>query len=636
MTATQSDLAGLSRYIFRAPNWYTSLAFALLLAAMAGVAAFDSGETMRTWRGIFFLGKDAWEGIFFIGIPTVVAAFATSGVDRFVGGTLTPNRSSLLALVCEILIVAIVTVAAIISVFTGLGQRFVFDALVVALASVFAFRLLVVMAVSRSSLLVAAVPASLQTLASAVLLFVYSGTLTFLSVGGPILDAYLKPYLARADRAPAALSAVSPDHFLLLAVMCVVYALCVYVFILVVDRPWRRSLGVSVLDFLRGFIGHIAEGSRELEEFFEQLGEEAIVPVTVLAFRSAEREKARFILPMIHPGPMGEIGGGNFPERVANRSEGVAFPPHATAGHDFNLVTEREVDTILQAADAAHDRIEYTADATQSLRTRSGEANVLGQGFGDDAVLVSSYAPAFADDVEYAVGLSAAAEARTTGLDDVLLVDAHNSNDGLNGPDLGHVTPGSKRSFDMITAAGLAGERMAEATRGDLSMGVAWDETPWTPMEGIGPLGIRVAVTEVEGQTTGYVLVDGNNMEPGLRDDILSDLTEGEDALVDVAEAMTTDTHIVNTVKADNQVGAAIDQSDLRELICDLTREAVSDLEPVEAGMAVERAEVTVFGNDRTETLASHANAVVAMGGAFAVSIILVAMTVSILIFLFA
>ncbi|MFC6826502.1 DUF2070 family protein [Halopelagius fulvigenes] len=636
MTATQSDLAGLSRFIFRAPSWYASLGFALLLAAMAGVAAFDTGEAARTWRGLFFLGKDAWEGIFFIGIPTIVAVFGTTGVDRFVGGKLTPNRSSLLALVSEVIMVAIVTVAATVSVFTPLDQRFVFDALVVALASVFAFRLLVIMAVSQLSILVAAVPASIQTLTAAVLLFVYSGTLRFLSFGGSLLSAYLTPYLSRADHAPAALSGLSPDHFLLLGVMCAVYAGFVYGFVVVVDRPWRRSLGVSMLDFLGGFIGHVAEGSRELETFFEKLGEEAVVPVTVLSFREpGGSEKARFVLPMIHPGPMGEIGGGNFPERVARRSEGLAFPPHATAGHDFNLVTEREVDTILDTAEDAYRSIEYGTEATESVRTESGEAKMLGQGFGDDAVLVSTYAPGFADDVEYAVGLSAAAEARTRGLDDVLLVDAHNCNNGLDGPDLGHVTPGSRRSFDMITAAGLAGEELREAERGDVSLGVAWHRTEWTPMEGIGPLGIRVSVTEVNGQTTAYVLVDGNNMEPGLRDELLSDLTEGENA-VDIAEVMTTDTHIVNTVKADNQVGAAIDWDELRTLVSDLVAEAREDCEPVEAGVAVELAEVTVFGNDRTETLASHANAVVSMGGAFAASVILAAMAVSVLIFLFA
>ncbi|MFA1610329.1 DUF2070 family protein [Halobellus rubicundus] len=654
MTSTQSDLAGLSRFIFRAPSWYTSLAFALLIAAVAGVAAFDSGVYARSWRGLFFLGRDAWEGIFFIGIPTVVAAFGTTGLDRFVGGKLTHNRSSLLALVSEVIVVAIVTLAAIVSVFTGLGQRFVFDALVVALASVFAFRLLVVMAVSRSSLLVATVPASLQTAAAAVLLFIYSGTLRFLSVGGPILDVYLMPYLARSADAPAELSVISAEHFLLLGVTCALYALAVYAFVVAVDRPWRRSLGVSMLDFLRGFVGHVAEGSRELEEFFQQLGEQAIVPVSVLSFRTVadggsdvdgtddadetatdgDAEKARFVLPMIHPGPMGEIGGGNFPERVASDCSALVFPPHATAGHDFNLVTEREVDTILDAAREAADRVTYAPEASPSVRVQSGEASMLGQAFGDDALLVSTYAPGYADDVEYGVGLSAAAEARTSGLDDVMLVDAHNSNDGLSGPDLGHVTPGSQRAFDMIGAAGVSGQRLATAERGDLELGVAWDETPWEPMDGIGPLGVRVAVTAVDGAETAYVLVDGNNMEPGLRGELVDALVE--DGPVDAAEVMTTDTHIVNTVEADNQVGAAIDWDELRGLICDLADEARADLEPVEAGVAVERAEVTVFGNDRTETLASHANAVVAMGGAFALSVILAAVAVSVLIFLFA
>jgi putative membrane protein len=327
---------------------------------------------------------------------------------------------------------------------------------------------------------------------------------------------------------------------------------------------------------------------------------------------------------------MGEIGGGNLPERVAQRADGLAFPPHATAGHDFNLVTEREVDTVLDAIDDAHDRLSF-GDATPSVRVEAGEASVLGQAFGDGALLVSTFAPGCADDVEYAVGLSAGAEARAGGHEEVLLVDAHNCNDGLSGPDLGHVTPGSQRSFDLIRAAGEAGDALADAPRDDLRLGVAWERTDWEPTDGIGPLGVRVAVTEVAGETTAYVLVDGNNMEPGLRDRIVETLIGS--GRVDRAEPMTTDTHIVNTLEADNQVGAAIDDDELVALIERLTDEALADREPVTAGMATERAEVTVFGNDRTETLASHANAVVSMGGALAGAVILAVLAVSLLVF---
>jgi putative membrane protein len=620
MSATQGELAALSKYIFRAPRWYASVGFALLVAALAGVAAFDS---------VYFL-ENAWQGVFYIGLPTVVASLLTTPVDRALGGQLTVKRSSLLALTCEVLVVAVLTVAGVVVVLTGVDRTFAFDALVAALALVFAVRLLVVLAVSRNSWL-AVFPASIQTLTAALLLFIYSGTMRYLEIGGPIT----RSFLSRPERAPPELLLVTPSDFVLLGELSVLYAGAAYVLVRVIDRPWRQALGVSLLDFGRGFVGHIAEGSRELEEFFEGIGEEAVVPVTVLSLRRDEdgtpgEEKARFVLPMIHPGPMGEIGGGNLPMRVAAETEGLAFPPHATAGHDFNLVTEREVETLLDAAQRAHDRIEYATEATRSVEADVGDASVLGQGFGDDALLVTSFSPSFADDIEYPVGLSAAAEARTAGIDDVLLVDAHNCNNGLAGDHLGHVYPGSERSFDMMEACRDAAEALADAERGRPSMGVAWDATDWTPAEGIGPLGVRVAVLEVDGQTTAYVLVDGNNMAPGLRDRIVA----GVDS-VDAVEVMTTDTHVVNTVESVNQVGDAIDGDELLALVSELVGEALEDREPVVAGMASERATVTVFGNDRTEMLASHANALMAMGGALVGAVVLAVVAVSLLLLLF-
>jgi len=622
MTTTQGNLASLSRFVVRAPSWYSSVFVALLLAAVTGVAAFNSR----------FVLEDAWEGIFYVGFPTVVAGVFTPWVDRKLGGKLSRNGSSLLALTCEFVAVAALTVAAVIALVTPLEQAFVVDALLVALASIFAMRLFVLMAVSRHSLPVAAIPASLQTVVAAGLLFVYSGTMRYLEFGGgPVARAFLY----RPEEAPVRiqqLNYIDPAKFAILATICLVYAGAVWLFVTVIDQPWKRSLGVSVLDFVGGFIGHIAEGTRELETFFEDIGEEAMVPVTVVSVRRPDGgEKARFVLPMLHPGPMGDIGGGNLPNRIASEADGLAFPPHATAGHDFNLVTEREVDTVIDAAETAYRRIEYDDTATESIRVQQGEATVTGQALGDGALLVNTFSPNPADDVEYAVGLSAAAEARVSGLDDVMLVDAHNCNDGLDGEDLGHVVPGSERSFDMIEGAGTVGEHLARAPRGQLRVGVAHDETDWTPEDGIGPLGVRVAVFEVGDQRTAYVLVDGNNMEPGVREQIV-DAVDG----VDTLEVMTTDTHVVNTVDAENQVGDEIDPAELVAIIDELVDDAVADLEPVEVGTASETARVTVFGNDRTEMLASTANAAISMGAPLAAAIIFASLAVSALIFVLA
>ncbi|WP_302082509.1 DUF2070 family protein [Salinibaculum rarum] len=619
MTETQGDLAGLSRFIFQTPRWYASIALSLALAAVTGWLAFDSAFPL----------DDAWRGVFFVGVPTVTAGVLTPYIDRALGGQLTRDRSALLALACALLVVVTLLAAAILSVGLGLSQQFILDALLIALAAIFALRLLVLVAVSRQPPLQATLPASVQTVAAAVMLFVYSGSLHYLEVGGGPL---VQTILARPEQAPIELqNSIYPFDFVMLAVICVVHAVAVWAFLAAIDRPWRSSLGVSVLDFIQGFIGHVAEGSRELETFFEELGEEAIVPVTVLSFRRpGGEEKARITLPMIHPGPMGEIGGGNLPVRLAERTDGLAFAPHATAGHDFNLVTESEVETICEAAERAYQEIEYTTTASAGVRTAEGDATLTGHAFGDDALVVNTFAPTFADDVAYAVGLSAAAEARTSSLETVLLVDAHNCNNGLDGPDLGHIVPGSQRSFDLIAGAGHLGERLTRADQHPLRLGIAHDETPWDPEDGIGPLGIRTAVVESGGHRTAYVLVDGNNMEPGLRDRIVAAI-DG----VDLVEVMTSDTHIVNTVEAENQVGQALPEAELVERIASLVEAAVEDIEPVEAGMASETAEVTVFGNDRTETLASHANAMIPMGAALAVVFVTAVLSVSVLIFAF-
>ena len=676
MTATQGRLAELSTFIFRAPRWPRTLAFAVLLGGLTGIAVFDSASTMGSRYPVLLVGQDAWQGIVFLGAPTVVAALTTTTIDRALGGSLTYNRSALLALLCELFVVVVLVVAGVFAAVFGLSQRFVFDALVVALASIFALRLLAVLAVSRVSLPVASVPASVQTAVAAVLLFVYGGTARLLIDGGSAYEAYVV-FLSRTDHGPPVFDAVTLDHFLLLGALCLLYALAVWAFLVAVERPWRRALDVSVLDFIRGFIGYAAEESRDLERFFERLGQEAVVPVSVLSFRTLEGdadgadgedggdgsrddatadgdaadrgsaaadggtvdsdrlggEKARFVLPMIHPGPLGEIGGGDLPRRVALSAEGIGFPPHATAGHDFNLVSETEVDCVIDAADRALAGATFRREGTVPFSVEAGESSLLAQRFGDAALAVSTFAPGSADDVDFAVGQSARAEFRTDGVEDVLLVDGHNCHTGLSGagPDLGHVTPGSTRSYDLYDAAGTAGEATTEADRGRTELGVAWDPTEWTPEEGIGPLGVRVAITRVAGVEAAYVLIDGNNMVPGLREDLLSTVRGATG--VDHAEVMTTDNHVVNRTRADNRVGEEVDVDALCETVRSLAVDARADLEPVAVAGGTERTTVTVFGNDRTETLATQANAALSLGAALAAAVTLFAMSVSVLLF---
>lgn len=620
MTTTQSDLVGLSRYVFGTPAWYASIVSTLVVAVLIGIVAFGP----HLVRGVL-------QGVVFVGIPTIVAGVLTSPIDHVFGGRLSFEQSSFLALVCELIVVAFVTIAIFVSAVIGFGQQFLIDALVAALAVIFAVRLVVVVVVSRLSLLTAVVPASVQTLTATLFLFAYTSIL----LGGSVLE----------PSHPQGLLLVQSGDFTPLGALSVLYAGTAYGLLVIIDRPVKRSLDVSSFDFVHGLIAHISGSPTELEAFFERIGERVVVPISVLSLRprsttdprfpsenddltGTEAETARFVLPMIHPGPMGDIGGGNFPQQVAKAAEGLAFPPHATAGHDFNLVSQQEVDTLVDAAERATTRIDYRATATGSVRTVAGDATMLGQGFEGGALLTATFSPAFADDIDYGVGRTVMAEVQTAGIETVLLADAHNCNNGRGRPDLGHVTPGDHRAFDLARAANNAADCLAEGDQGSLSAGVAWDPTDWTPAEGIGQLGIRVAVIEVGDQRTAYVLIDGNNMKPDLRERIVASI----DA-VDMIEVLTTDTHVVNRIEATNQVGERLDEDALIRVIERLIEEAIADTDPVEAGIASEYAEVMVFGNDRIARFASLASTMVAFGGMLILLGIAVGTAITVLLF---
>jgi putative membrane protein len=634
MTVSQSNLSDLSRFIFKSPSWKVSVLYSVLIAAVVGFGVFNTGNPIN----------DIYKGIFYIGIPTLVASLATPPIDRVLGGKFTYNRSSLLALTSEIIVVLGLLFAKLISFFLGENkiEVAIYMMFLVTISVIFAFRLAIIMAVSHRNSSVASIPASIQTLVSAILVYYGSkfggifmrdeyGIRPMEGIGSEKL-IYFQSYYGSGpqNRITEILSVGIQQDIVLLIGMCLVYALGVWCLIQIIDRPWRKSLGISGFDFIRGFIGYIAEDSQELEEFFESIGEAAVVPVTVSPYFTYEgEEKACFSMAMVHPGPMGKIGGGNLPERLANDAIGMVFTPHATAGHDFNLVTEREVDPILSAVKNMKEGIILSETATKSIRKRAGEAEIIGQMFGENAMLMVTYSPGCADDIDYAVGLSAMAESRVAGVKNVMLIDAHNCNNGTDGRDMGHITPGSQRSFDLFEAVKSVSEELINEKQLPFELGISWKKTKWGIREGMGPLGIRVALIKIDNFETAYVQIDGNNMDQGLRDKIIAVNTE-----VDEIEIITTDTHVVNTVEAVNQIGNKIPHNELIDEIKELIRIAKKDYEPVRSGMTSTKVTVTVFGNDTTETLASHANAVISMSGAVTAVIIIATIAISILMFI--
>jgi putative membrane protein len=578
----EETTAGLMKYVFAAPRWKNTIPVTLALSLVVGAGVFNFG-----------LRENLLAGLLLIGVPAVLAAAFTHPLARLLQGTMTVNRSALLAFVGAVIISVFCVLGALISFATG--WQLTISAYVMSLGAVFAFRILVLTAITTKSLGRNVVPASLQTVFGALFLPLFGAT-------GYVVN---------------------------LVAISAVFTLGALVFIRYIDAPLRKSFGVSGLDFIRGYIAQAVEGAPGMEDFFKKIGESVEVPVTTLSFRSNERLKATFVVPAVHPGPVGEIGGGNLPVRIVrNLDGGEIFVPHGTATHDFNLVSATESVKIVEAASRALENTQYSVDASKSIRVQKGAIKLLAQRFGDSVLFVSTLSPESTEDIEYGLGLVASAEARTRGVQHAALIDAHN----CTAPYASSMWAGTKNSFDLIDAIREASSRLmqSEPLKSDIKLGIARRGPIFGRDEGMGDLGIQVALIEVAGQRTAYVLVDANNMVPNLREIIVSALK------VDEAEVMTTDNHVVNSYSGINLLGFKADNGILLKAIIELVDEAQANLESVRVGMNTQQASgVSVFGSQKTAQLASTVNAMMAMGGALGISVIIASVAISLLLVIF-
>jgi putative membrane protein len=136
-----------------------------------------------------------------------------------------------------------------------------------------------------------------------------------------------------------------------------------------------------------------------------------------------------------------------------------------------------------------------------------------------------------------------------------------------------------------------------------------------------------VLVTDVGGKKAAYVLIDGNNMARGVREDLRAVVLDHADE----GEIMTTDTHTVNTISGKNPVGYAVPPEEIVPYIEQAVREALADLSEARVGAATASCEgITVFGSQRVSQLASTVNAMLAFIAPLSFMILVLAFLLSV------
>ncbi len=283
--------------------------------------------------------------------------------------------------------------------------------------------------------------------------------------------------------------------------------------------------------------------------------------------------------------------------------------PHTPSDHDLDLPSGAEVARVGGAARALLGALSVSRGGRASpLVSPHPGSTARAQLLGDVALIVVSQAPAPTDDIAFPVADRIVRELRADGGPRPLLIDAHNSYVEGEG-DISYGSPAAERLLADARAA--VASAVAAGRAGPIEVGVASRGGYSIGKDGIGPSGLRALVVRAGGATTGYVLIDGNNLVVGARATIVAALEQ----VVDVAEVMTTDNHVVHEV--DGGVNPVGERYAAERLAADarlLLEAAVAELAPatVSSGSA-EIPAVKVLGPGYTARLLTSLGDTLAM-----------------------
>jgi putative membrane protein len=398
--------------------------------------------------------------------------------------------------------------------------------------------------------------------------------------------------------------------------------LAIYAFITVIASPFKKNLGIGLLDLLSLFIAHMNEGSNSLEGLFDNMSEAIDTIVTFVSFRTDEGIKALFISPSVHPGPLGDLGGSNMPTILANRFDHFTMVAHGPSTHDFNPTAVSEIDKIEESVKKGLEHVKYSQNASKFVRYSSEKAKIGVQFFNEGMVILSTFAPEAIDDIEFGVGLTMMAQSRNhCNVQDSVIVDCHNSFT----PESGEVLPGNSEVFQLIDVIDTIDPNQEKH---EIKVGCYSDNMDTLDKhEGVGESGIKTMIIEVDGQRTAYILFDANNMEIGFRQEIIDSLSDFE---IDEIEVMTTDTHTVNTIsRGYNPIGVA-KRPEIIEYVLKSVEEALKDLEKVEVGTGTQKIKnLNTFGPKNSTELISTISSVVTVSKIIAPVLLITALFIA-------
>ncbi len=364
-----------------------------------------------------------------------------------------------------------------------------------------------------------------------------------------------------------------------------------YVVLYIFDSPLKRNLGFGGIEV---FSQVVQNWLFDIDMIAAQpmggatFGTHSDIDVHTMVFTRKDRSiKAILFAPWLHYGPLGVMGGSDFPYQLERHSlseyEAPLFALHCAVNEDSNPVSNSQLKEVREALDRGVKNARSVGAKTRMefFKSRHRDSTVSALSINGIKLVTFTRAPRVTEDIATEASMLFKELMASKGGDSIL-IDAHNSRyESAPQDELRGVAPNSRYMNEYVKA--IKNMNKPEHTNSRIKIGVSnidiYDALGRP--EDLAPGRLNVMIFYFNGFKYAIVQFNSNNVLPYYRNEIIDHVKKNYGI---ECEVYTTDTHFVNSLdrNASNVLGRSTKLNAIMPLIDKAFKSATTNAEIVE------------------------------------------------------
>ena len=288
----------------------------------------------------------------------------------------------------------------------------------------------------------------------------------------------------------------------------------------------------STHKLLQAYLQSVSQNDpQDMESIILETSKQSDISTSQIRFSTNDdKNDFRMILPDLHPGPFHPVGGSNIPYEIYKTMNSSAMVLHSISDHSLNLPSQKDVQDYLQELSKSHVS-KKGMTCTEPVTAQINKAHVVGLRLDETALLFLSLSPHGMEDVPVILKTEIEQMAKNRNFHHALIVDTHNAMGG---------EISQEDSQDLLTAAKNVLDILITKNNYPLQYGYANSQSMNIQTSDLAGGGIGMLCLAFEQKKYFLCWADANNMENGVREEIITHLKNNGCELV---EMFTSDTH---------------------------------------------------------------------------------------------